>query len=195
MNSRSCVVSDLLKQRSKDQSIGVLYFYCDGNYAAKNETRNILGSLLRQLVQQSDQSRHHELEGYLAKLRMDHDETPQQVLLSLFASSIERLSTEFRSLFIAVDGIDECAKRADLLRFLKALASEKRLVLVASRPEADIKFAFADELQLNVSEEMVQGDIETYIHWRLSREPGLLGIKPDMKREISETLARESAGM
>jgi hypothetical protein len=36
---------------------------------------------------------------------------------------------------------------------------------------------------------MIKSDIETYIHWRLSIEHGLVDIKPDVKREISETLA------
>lgn len=98
-------------------------------------------------------------------------------------------------LYIILDGLDECAKRSDLLDLLRNFSLPNLHILVTSRPEADIEEVFTGEAQLHMDETRVRSDIYTHIEWRLDNDERLKFIKPKLKDEIKETLIAKSAGM
>jgi hypothetical protein len=179
------VIDKISNARYADSTIGLAFFYCDGNNTEKQDLRYILGSLTRQLL--TPGSPHFE---QLESLRT-RGLPPPDVLLA----TLERIASSYSIVYIVLDGLDECARREALLEALSTIETEKLNVLVTSRCEKDIELAFEGKESLEIDKECVQIDIVTHIGSMLDNHKNLKRIVPSMKEEIMEKLAEKSAGM
>ena len=181
----SSVIDRISNARYGDSTIGLAFFYCDGNNTEKQDLRYILGSLTRQLL--TPGSPHFE---QLESLRK-RGSPPPDVLLA----TLERIASSYGQVYIVLDGLDECARREALLEALSTMEMEKLNFFVTSRCEKDIQLAFEGKESLEIDKEHVQIDIVTHIEWMLDNHKNLKRIVPSMKEEIKEKLAEKSAGM
>jgi hypothetical protein len=181
----SSVIDKISKACYGDSTVGLAFFYCDGNNTEKQDLRYILGSLTRQIL--TPGSPHFE---QLETLRK-RGPPPPDVLLA----TLERIASSYSQVYIVLDGLDECARREALLDALSAMETEKLNVFVTSRCERDIQLAFEGKESLEVDKECVQIDIVTHIGSMLDNHKNLKRIVPSMKEEIKEKLAEKSAGM
>jgi ankyrin repeat domain-containing protein 50 len=181
----SSIVDKLSKAKYRDSSLGLAFFYCDGNYSEKQDRRYILGSIARQLLPPAS----HLFE-QLKALRNRGSLRPD-----ILVATIERIASSYRHVYIVIDGLDECANRESLLDILSTLEIENVNLFVTSRCEKDIELAFEGKESLEVDQECIQIDIEAHIQWILDNNKKLQRIKPDFKAEIKQQLAKKSAGM
>jgi hypothetical protein len=181
----SSVIDRISSARYGDSTIGLAFFYCDGNNTEKQDLRYILGSLTRQML--TPGSPHFEQLQALPK----RGSPPPDVLLA----TLERIASSYSHVYIVLDGLDECARREALLEALSTMETEKLNFLVTSRCERDIQLAFEGIESLEIEKEYVQNDIVTHIGWMLDNHKNLKRIVPSMKEEIMEKLAEKSAGM
>jgi hypothetical protein len=193
--SRSSIVDTLLKSGSEDPSFGLAYFYCDGtsNLSAKIETRFILGSILRQLLESSD-TKNLSIEP-LQRFQKESRSYTNSRLVKLLVDAIFQFSKSFREVYIIVDGIDECVSCTDLYNSLLTLADANIKVLVISRPERNIEEAFSRHERLEFTENFSHADISTHIDWSFEQDKRLKMIKPELQNEIKLQLLKKSDGM
>jgi len=161
------------------------FFYCDGNYAEKQDPRYIFGSLARQLLTPESQQF-----GHLKAIRK-RGSPPVDVVLA----TLEAITSSYTQVYIVLDGLDECLKRDELLEMFSKLGTYKFNIFVTSRPEKDIEKAFEGKPRLGFDQESVQYDIQTHIGWMLENNKKLKNIKAELKETIKSRLAEKSAGM
>jgi hypothetical protein len=113
---------------------------------------------------------------------------------------IKKICEAFSSVFIVVDGIDECAKAAylckQLLTFLHGHVCIK--ILAVSRWDREIEEVFnvPNILHIELTQSLMTPDISIYIDWRFEQpDDKLQNIKPDLKAEIKSKLLCPCAGV
>lgn len=184
----SSIINELSKEHYNDSTVGIAFFYCDGNYPEKQDVQYILGSIARQLFIPSRGSSAHFK--HLQTLR-----TRIPISLEVLLSTMEMISSSFNRVYIIVDGLDECANRKKLLHILSTLKTEKLNLFLTSRYEKDIEIAFRDKEKLAMDEKCIQTDIGKHIEWMLEQNPQLSHIKPQLKQDIKTKLMMKSNGM
>ena len=173
------------------------YFYCDGNYQNKQKPRFILGSLFRQLLEQSlpvlDSNKRMTVKRFYENNKYRTFQTRDS--LEYFVIHLCSISTVFETVFIVIDGLDECHPREDFLEILSHLPNTRFRVLVTSRPEVDIKRAFSEKPETSMDEKAVLADITSHIDSRLEYGPRLKSLSPGVRAAIKEKLLRKCEGM
>ena len=172
--------------------MGLAMFYCDGNFAEKSSSRYILGSIARQLFPTPlDPTGPH----FKHLERLFNLGCSRAISISELTTTITWLSRSFNTVYIVVDGLDECSDRTSICRAISELAQENIKVLATSRPETDIASSFSAVKQLEVEETFAQADLAIYIDWRLEHNERLKIIKPALKHDIKANLLSKSQGM
>jgi hypothetical protein len=174
------------------------YFYCNSNFSQKDSTRDILGSILKQVLPQWSSYTGSPPLGFVLPLYekyLEFNDGPE--LVQAFADILDRVATSLFCIYVVIDGLDEIVDRRQLLSVLKRLSaqSQKLRLLLVSRPEKDIERSFAGKNRLDIYEDCVEADIAAYIHWKMDYDEKLSPIKPSLKQEIKFQLLSQSGGM
>jgi len=174
-----------------DRTVGVAYFYCDGNYAEKQDHQLIFGCLVRQLL--SPKRHDHPIFIHLKTLPTRSQKPHLAILLDAF----QIISTElYESVYIIIDGLDECRNRKLLLDSLVKLSVTKAVnIITTSRAEENIIRVFVGMPTVAMDIECVQQDITLYVDDMLSGHDNFKSMKPEFKRELKDTLLLKSCGM
>lgn len=199
MQSSSIIAK--LSVLDQEQSTGLAYFYCNGNVFEKHDTRNILGSLIKQLLTGLSARAYSEQITLLESLYDSEaykGRNAGRPLLETLVKTIHRIFTFFEDIYIVIDGLDEIdTGREQLLMMLVEVSQSQSInfhILVISRPEKDIEIAIFGKPHLEIREDMNKEDISAYIEAEFSK--GLLSeIQLDLKLLIKETLLAQSGGM
>ena len=106
----------------------------------------------------------------------------------------------FPEVYLALDALDECTEREDLMEFLDELLSSNIRglhLLATSRQERDIEIGLCDHqpVQVGLEEEQVNGDIKLHIASKLSGDPRLKRLAEPIKIEIEAALLNGAKGM
>lgn len=183
-----------MKEKVRDNpDAGLAFFYCNGNFSEKRETRYIIGSVIRQLFLSCSLDEETPQGQLLHRLHRDNQ---AYLSVSNMIATIKSLSKFHQEVYIIIDGIDECLGPTELCNILSKLAAITNIkVLATSRDERDIAEAFSDTPQLIMDESAVQADIATYINWRLNHDGCLRQAESDMKQHIKNRLLTENGGM
>ena len=157
----SAVIEEVFKCRS--HSVAAAYFYCDYKDVKTQDPANILGSLAKQLIPQSERC-FKESEAFY---EVHHSE--KQASTSYRPDELRDLVLQMSSFFIqtmiVVDGLDECGKdTTTVTRLLSSLSkSETPTVqtLFLSRDEIDIRETLTDYTPLSIAAD--KGDLQLYV--------------------------------
>jgi hypothetical protein len=190
------VIDDLSKYISTNQSIGLAWVYCDGTrrVSAKTENRYIFGSILRQLLQGPLNRKVPGVIEFAENLRRCNGDATDSTLETSFIHTIRQLNSQ-SELYVVIDGIDECPNPPDLCEKILQMAQPKVKILVSSRSERNIAEAFQNQKHLELTEDQLRRDMETYIEWALENENGLKKVKREMKEEIKAKLLEKNNAM
>lgn len=158
----SSVVIDYLQNKSAYTDSVVTYVYCDWQDSTAQTLENLIGSLLRQLVESCPKMLNEILESYTKhKKGKTPLSTPEGILLC------QELRKLFTRIYIIVDGLDECsygrpgsmkmlAFESALQEFSKPKSPSRCIVqlLVTSRfsPQSATTLAFV-ELPVEVTQD------------------------------------------
>lgn len=164
---RSFIIDDL-QRKHQDDSIAVIYFYCDYRQRDGYSSAYILSSLLKQLVSTLHPLPHSLMDlfaGY--KHGTDIISHPR---LDDVCEEFFNISRTLDGVFVVVDALDECdaTNRAHLLQIILRLGPSTRL-LITSRSVPDIVMLLQDYPKISLSPKDINTDIETYINSFIQR--------------------------
>ena len=195
----SIVLQDLLANYRDGQRNAVAYFYFDFNDPQKQLTDPMVRSLLCQLSQQSTKMPKH-LFNVVSSYKYEQQQPPLDVLLE----ELRHVMEDFPKVYIMLDALDECAKRAELLNVLNIIAGwqlKTLHLLVTSRRELEIERTLAGfvdpENCISLQSHLVDTDIRRYVRQRLADDQSLSkwGKNHALRDEIEITLMKGSQGM
>ena len=181
------------------------YFYCDRNRNDHRNNSDIFRSLLRQLSAPWD--------GDLIPTCIDdcfagkekHGFPSTSLTFQECAVLIRKLLKGYTKVTIILDALDECEKstRHLLVNELDKLISDPSScvlkVLIASRPENDIKDRFEEGPNVSIKATDNQEDIRAFLIDVIRTSPGswkkMVTSCPGLEDEIVNTLHKKSDGM
>lgn len=177
----------------------IAYYYFDFNDHGKQTAQGCIQSLVRQLFEQSDQ-----VPEELRSLYNDNRHgTPS--LEKLIDVLIAMLSDDPPD-FIIIDALDECKEDEgererqafyEALQEIKSNAEGRYKFFIASRPEPDIKRELSElgVTEVNVEKTLVDEDIRSHVRALLPKEARFKKWPGAVKKEIEDTLVKQSNGM
>jgi hypothetical protein len=176
----------------------VAYHYCDYATEATLLTSNILGTLLRQLLRNTNIG--DDIDASIDKLYDDGARSPPS---SELADLLETVSRRFKATHLVLDGIDECDNDNvdELLGIITRLSSSDKScikIIVASRDESSIVKALKGRACVSLAEGRHEEDIKNFVTEQvaLRRSLGDLHIKnPKLEDLVISQLVSKSGGM
>lgn len=157
----SAVIEEVLKCRS--HSVAAAYFYCDYKDVKTQDPANILGSLAKQLILQSERCfKESEAfhEAHHSEKQVSTSYSPDEL-----RDLILQMSSFFNQTMIVVDGLDECGKdTTTVVELLSSLSKSEILsvqTLFFSRDEIEIRETLTDYTPLSIAADKV--DLQLYV--------------------------------
>ena len=195
--ARSAVVNELQLQ-SQFESHAIAYYYCDYADQATLVSRNIIGSLLHQLLYNKQLSAG--VADEIQHVFADDNALPTQ---QEFKDILIATMSVIPNFSLIIDGLDECDKeiRRDVLSLINWIIEQKISVVrvyVSSQSDVQILNALAAWPRISVSSDMHSGDIATYVldaTQSLIQDRQLLIQNPDLEHEIIAELTKRANGM
>ena len=189
---------DIIDKDITSQDAGITYYYCDFSDPKSLETRIILGTIIRQLLEGIAIS--GELEQQMDQLyRSDTRTVPDDELVALLFAVVKH----FSKIYIFIDGLDECRKEEQItiLSIVNQLAQSTRptvKILITSREEAAISTSLKGVPRLRVSADKNSADIAFFIEETVKSniKSGALTIQdPSLEPDIISALRNGAKGM
>lgn len=159
----SIASQDIIAQNITSQEMTVTYYYCDFSDMESLEMSNILGSIIRQLLEKIIIP--HNVGEQIDSFYKLGSRTPaDNELVAILTSTLEH----FSKVFIFIDGLDECKREVQLtiLSIVRQLSlSQLPLlkILITSREEVVISTSLSGLPRLRISAENISDDIVSFI--------------------------------
>jgi hypothetical protein len=175
------------------------YFYFDFNDAQKQDPEMMLRSLVYQLSQQSIK-----IPAGLDSLFSSCENGQRQPSVHALLEVMQHMMQEFPRVYVVLDALDECDRRAELMDMLEAISGwqlQNLHLLVTSRRERDIESSlesFIDhQNRICLQSKLVDRDIQRYVQQRLSDDKSLRKWEKDatIRQEIEAALMKGAHGM
>ncbi|RYP13640.1 hypothetical protein DL767_010650 [Monosporascus sp. MG133] len=167
--------SDLTGRRQEgtgtmqSSTIGVAYIYCNYKAQADQTTTNLLAAILKQLAQPQPY-----VAEPVARLYDHHGDRKTRPSLEEIISALRSVLTNYSTVYVVVDAIDECAykdgTRSQLLAKLRDLQSNTDMrLMVTSRfiPEVENEFRSMPTLEVRAS----GTDVKRFVLGQIYRLP------------------------
>ena len=173
------------------------YFFFDGRDGQRG--LQLVDSLIRSLIAQFA-APYGGIPATLAKLYQScHDGRSQPSVKSL-QSVLLAILESFDDIYIVLDALDECAKKNDVLKWIKEMTSWRKgklHLLATSRPDEDIAkhLRLLDPDHVYIKQDLVTHDIEMYIDRILDGEDSFEQWGDRIKAVIKNTLLKNAGGM
>jgi hypothetical protein len=190
-NSRSAVI-DHLNQSGNNTSTGKVFLYCDYKQATEQTLINMLGSLLRQLIQQQGQV----IDGLLMVYK-SHKQRGLVLNIAERSKWLQVASSKYTQLFCMVDALDELAEntRLKLIAEITKLPQYTKTILT-SRHSLDTESHLPGCPQLEI--QATDADLRSYVINRALEEPRLgkhVQKDPNLLEELVNTIISKARGM
>jgi hypothetical protein len=189
----SIVVDNLYKRFRGDNTIGILYIYCNFRRQDEQKADSLLASLLRQLGQERPP-----LADSVKTLYNCHKDKRTRPLFDEISGVLQSVAAAYSRVFIIVDALDEC-KSSDgcRSRFLSEIFSLQAKCGVnffaTSRfiPEVTEKFAGNPSLEIRGSND----DVRKYLGTRISQGESRILRRSDLRAEVTTEIVKAIDGM
>ena len=192
----SAVIEEVLRCRS--HSVAAAFFYCDYKDVKTQDPANLLGSLAKQLILQSERC-FKESEAFF---EVHH--SGNQVSTSYHPDElwdlVLQMSSFFKQTMIVVDGLDKCGKDTttvvELLSSLTKSAISSVQTLFFSRDEIEIRETLSDYTPLSIAAD--KADLQLYVAAELGnrmRSRRLHINNKSMREHIIDRLVNGANGM
>jgi ankyrin repeat protein len=189
------MVVDHLRSKFADKDdVGVSFAYCSHQERTKQTPVTLIGSLLKQLVQERPA-----LCELVMPLYKNHRKCNTSPTLPEVSKALQKITAQYKRVFMVVDALDECQEdygfRDHLLEELGSLDSQVSLLLT-SRTHISVEYDFESAVPIEIRASEV--DLRKYLEQRLARATRLVRyVRPDpeLKTAIIETLLGNARGM
>ncbi|KAL2215240.1 hypothetical protein M432DRAFT_554038, partial [Thermoascus aurantiacus ATCC 26904] len=191
----SSVVDNLLEYCRTSQSLGIGYFYFSfGDHKRKHAREDLLRVLICQFWARRGQES-AELEALYDTCKCE-DRGPT---LDELESLLQNLVSEFSETYVAIDGLDECSERTELLETILRIVEWKLSslhLIVFSRLEDEIEEFLQQVATHRIRvEDRIDDDIRLYVQGQLKKDTRLREWPADMKRAIEANVIEKANGM
>lgn len=186
-------IVDQIKDTIPDSQ--VIFFYCKNRDPLKNTFDGVARSLITQLLRLNPVSL-----GYLHETAVNSGERHPSTFKT-YGSILEHMTSTHDSLFIGIDGLDECEKE-DRCLILSLLAH----VLKVSSPQAKIKIFLTSQrmndlenslksaIRFEIKNHHVKQDIEYFVHKRALQLCDKFSLSLGKKNSITARISNRSEG-
>lgn len=172
----------------------VAYFYCDFNAYDKQQSSNLLRSLLQQLSLRNVSCFDELRRQWQQRRRGQHVISSELVAKLLDAAIAQR-----QHVYLVLDALDECSDREALLKSLRCILSrhKTRLHLLATTRECDISQRLAEDVthSVNLDTAQVDDDIRAYVGHHLRTGERYQKWGEGTRQLIHDTLVEKANGM
>jgi hypothetical protein len=189
---------DIIDKDITSQDVGIAYYYCDFSDLKSLETRTILGTIIRELLEGITIS--SDLEKQMDQFYRSDTKTiaDDKLVAILFV-----VARHFSKLYVFIDGLDECRKEEQItiLSIVNQLAQSTRpavKTLIASREEAIISTSLRGIPRLRISADRISADIAFFVEETVKANinSGALTIQdPSLESNIISALINGAKGM
>lgn len=187
------VVIDHLWNRPRPNGIGVAYIYCDYLKAREQTHVHLVGSLLKQLVEQRNPVS-ESLKSYYDEHRSSNIDQKPEGAFDVLKAECDNWSR----IYIVIDALDECSEKDDTRRrviagLLSLQRSNRINVLVTSRPIPSIlcDFEVSERLEIRADPE----DIHRYLLGQMDRFSKRILAEKDLQAQIISKIIDAADGM
>jgi len=180
----SSLVIDSLCDRAQDDDIAVAGLYCDFLSQQDQTTTNIMGALLKQLVNRGGIPDHLR-EAFQNAKKEFGGRAPRLAdlmgMLKIVIASLPRV-------FICIDALDECLLKhlPEILESLRDIVQEspRTRIFLTGRPHVweDVQRYFSKAVVIPISPN--RGDIRNYVEMRLDRDSEPEAMSNDLRVDI-----------
>ncbi|OQO08792.1 hypothetical protein B0A48_05682 [Cryoendolithus antarcticus] len=193
------IFDDLQTFCREDPARSLAVFFFDFNDVDKQDALKMVKSLISQLLDKCPG-----IPDALQAAYSACDDGRRQPSEHQLLNALERILESLPAPFIVLDALDECNAREDLFDVLQQIRSWDKSfvrVLMTSRMEIDIEEGLEELVPATsttpLESHLVDEDIRTYVHERLSSDTGFGRWQTDqpMQEEIEMTLGRKACGM
>lgn len=191
----SIVIDYLGTMYQDDQSIGVVFIYCNFRRQYQQKPYDLLSCLLKQLAWQQNV-----LPKVLEGLYQKHNVMKTQLSYDEILGALQIVICEFQRVFIVVDALDEIqvpdAGRAKFLSNIFHLQESTCLNLLAtSRFALEIEEQFGRKGSIFLEIKATDEDVKTYIEGHISMLQPFVSKDLDMENEIKRKIINAGNGM
>ncbi len=171
----------------------MIYLYCSYKEEETQTPENMVGSLLKQLVQNRAV-----LPGDVRNLYTKHFSKKTRPRLDEFARLLVQEVTTSSLVFVVIDALDECPERgntrARLLTEIQKLPQNAR-VLITSRYSSMIEERFGNVPQIDIR--ATDDDFKRYVEARIEEASLAKHVRSssEIMEEITKTVVQTSQGM
>ena len=171
------------------------YFYFDFNDLTKQQTQNMIRSLIVQLLGKLSHT-----PDMLKRVYAQSQNGQRQPSAEDLEDVLHYLLSAYREVFIVLDALDECSDRDLLLDTIEKVRGwnfSGLHLLATSRKENDIDLVIQPLAthQVSIQNALVDADIQVYILDRLKNDPKLKKWPTSVQQEIQEALLKGAQGM
>lgn len=185
---------DHLQKTFHNDKVAIAWVYCNYKEKSQQTLGNLMGSLLKQLVQ-----RHSNVPSRVIDLYEKYRNQDTRPKLEDVAHVLKAVIGSYLKAFIVVDALDECTEdfgiRADLLKQLRSLPGNANL-MITSRYLSAIERELKGEMRLDVY--AIGEDVARYVNGRIPQEYRLLRhveADPTLRDDIVNTIVSNFKGM
>ena len=192
MFSRSIII-DSLNSRSVLNDTGLAYIYCNYKERETQIARNLLGSLLQQLVQQ--QSKLPDVVTVFYEKHLSKQTSPS---FAEYLNFLQLVIKDFSDVFVVIDALDEHVGERLNDEFVTGIQELQPSIylLVTSRWVPSIELGFENSIKLEIR--ATKEDITKYLIDRIQRAKRLkchIKDDPSLHDAIVNTIVENSQGM
>ncbi|KAI0379825.1 purine and uridine phosphorylase [Hypomontagnella monticulosa] len=188
----SIVVEDLEERFHADGTVGIAYIYCNYNRDETQKPRDLISSLLKQLLSR----RPSLLVDLSEKLHAKHATKQTRPTIDEIFEVLKTTANAFSKLFIIVDALDEyqSSSREEFLKRIFRLRDEAEAhIFATSRPIPEIENAFTGCLTIDVH--ATDDDIRAYLDSQIERLPSFVSKTPELQNDIISMIMKAVGGM
>lgn len=188
-----------LRQSKEDSSHTILDFFFDFKDKEKQTLNGLVRSLVAQLYSVCEHSRKE-----LDALYSSCEDGRRQPTLESLTTTFQHMMGHAGKIQIAIDALDECTTRRDLLLWMEKLSGfrpTKLYLLATSRREEEIeselkRWLWQDNF-ISIQQDSVNSDIRSYIRKRLREDYKFerWHSNPSVQDEIETELMKKAGGM
>lgn len=189
----SIVIKELNTRFDNDGKTGVAFIYCNYSQQHDQKLRDLLASLLKQLVQER-----RPLPQPVKTLHKRHQDKRSHMSVDELLGALELVMATYERVFILVDALDECSRSGDcqqrlITSLLDLQAKFGANLFLTSRPISRIEEQFKGNtiLEIRAREE----DVRKYLDGHMSLLPKFVAQSPDLQEEIKARIVEAVDGM
>lgn len=185
------VIEELTSMSSRRSDLSLAYFYCTFSDTASHDPVNVLGSLVAQLSST--------MPAILDDIRPLYEVVPRNqahrhpIDVATLEDAIIKHSSGKTQVVLLIDAVNESSHserfKTSLLR-LADLSTNLRILVTSTTDMISPNHVCA----VNMNAEIIQGDIEAFIHHRLGQDETLRNLSSVQKDEIRSTLTNDADG-